>query len=562
MTAAAAGSILFDMESLSVFIGGRAGDGIDQASLLIGKLLNQFGYYIYIYRDYPSLIRGGHTFSIVRAAQARIGAHRQTVDVLLALNQDCLDKHKDKRHSRTIVVYDSDVVKSDGLGIPLTSMVKEAGGPEIMRNTAMLGALAKVLGLPWEKFEAIARANLKKETELNIALARKGYSAADIFYKIEAQNKPPLPILTGNEALALGLSAAGLDAYVAYPMTPSSTILHFLAEHADELKLKVIHPESEIAVIMMALGFAYAGRRAAVGTSGGGFCLMTEGLSFAGMAELPVVIVLGQRPGPSTGLPTYSSQTELLFALWSGQGEFSRLIVAPGDAEEAYYWSGVALRLAWKYQLPAIILTDKNVAEGTYNFDPKEIKQLPEESLDLWSGSGEYLRYQETASGVSPLAFPGEPGRVVKINSYEHEENGTTTEDRPLTKKMQEKRLRKGIALIKEIEGLEAVKVYGRKEAKTAVVCWGSGKHLCVEATEKLDVRVVMPLVLSPLPLVQLRRALEGTHQIIIVEDNATAQLAQLLKLGGIKVDAVILTYDGRPETVEQLEEKIARGVR
>ncbi|MBU0629634.1 MAG: 2-oxoacid:acceptor oxidoreductase subunit alpha [Candidatus Margulisbacteria bacterium] len=550
------------MESLSILIGGRAGDGIDQASLLIGKLLNQLGFRIYIYRDYPSLIRGGHTFSIVRAAREKLGAHRQTVDFICALNQDCLDNHRDKIHGRTVVLYDSDVVKGTGLALPLTSMVKAAGGPEIVRNTAMLGGLAKALGLPWEKFEKVARENLKKETEINIQLARKGYNAAETFYKIEEQKKPVLPLVTGNEALALGLASAGLDAYISYPMTPSSTILHFLAQRAEALNMKVIHPESELAVIMMALGFAYAGQKTAVGTSGGGFCLMTEGLSFAGMAELPMVIVLGQRPGPSTGLPTYSSQTELMFALWAGQGEFTRLIVAPGDAEEAYYWGGVALRLAWKYQLPAIILTDKNIAEGTYSFDLKNIKRFPEEQSLFWDGSGEYKRYLATASGISPLAFPGEAGATIKVNSYEHEEDGVTTEDQRITRKMQEKRLRKGVALLKEIDELEAVKVYGKQAARTAVVCWGSTKHLCLEAAEKLEVRVVMPLVLSPLPLTQLKKALQGVAQIIAVEDNATAQLAQLLKGAGIKVDAVILTYDGRPETVEQLEERIARGMK
>ena len=551
-----------DMDGLSIFIGGRAGDGIDQTGTLIAKLLNQLGFRLYVYRDYPSLIRGGHTFSIIRGAKEKIGTHRQTVDILLALNQDCIDKHKEKRHSRTVVVYDSDVVKTDGLGVPLTSLVKAAGAPAIVRNTAMLGALAKVLGLTWEKLENVLRVNLKKEVEVNLNLARQGYDAATVSLKVDQQNTNLLPFVTGNEALSLGLIAAGLDAYVAYPMTPSSTILHFLAQQAEAFNLQVIHPESEIAVIMMALGFSYAGKKAAVGTSGGGFCLMTEGLSFAGMAELPIVVVLGQRPGPSTGLPTYSCQTELSFALSAGQGEFTRLIVAPGDAEEAYYWSGVALRLAWQFQLPAIVLTDKNLAEGAYSFDLSAIKAFPAEKTLLWNGQGEYRRYEKTESGVSSLTFPGRAGAVVKINSYEHEEDGTTTEEAAITKTMQDKRLRKELALLQEIETLEAVKLYGRKSARTAIVCWGSNKHLCLEATEKFEIRIVQPLVLNPLPLTQLRRALSGVEEIIVVEDNATGQLAQLLKTAGYKIDALVQNYDGRPLTVELLEERLARTIK
>ena len=185
----------------------------------------------------------------------------------------------------------------------------------------------------------------------------------------KSKTKEPLPIITGNQAISLGLIKAGLGAYVAYPMTPSSSVLDFMARYAKDFGLKVVHPESEIAVMLMAQGFAYAGVKAAVGTSGGGFCLMTEGLSLAGMAEMPVVVVMAQRTGPSTGLPTYTAQGDLHFVLNAGQGEFPRFIVAPGDAEEAYYWAGVALNLAWKFQVPSFILTDKIVSESQYSFD-------------------------------------------------------------------------------------------------------------------------------------------------------------------------------------------------
>jgi 2-oxoglutarate/2-oxoacid ferredoxin oxidoreductase subunit alpha len=353
----------------------------------------------------------------------------------------------------------------------------------------------------------------------------------------------------------------GLKTYIAYPMTPTSPILHYLAGIAKDHSLKVIHPESEISVILMALGASYCGEKVAVGTSGGGFCLMTEGLSFSAMAELPVVIVLGQRPGPSTGLPTYSSQTELFFALAAGQGEFARLIVAPGDAEEAHYLSQVALNIAWKYQIPSIVLTDKNLGEGTYSFDDKLLTDIREETPVLWDKKVPYKRYLNTESGVSPLAFVPEKGGVIKINSYEHDESGLTTEDPDEAKKMQDKRLRKEKYLAEELARYETVKIHGNQNSDIAILCWGSNKGVCVEAAEKLNLKVVQPLYLSPFPALQLEKAIKGVKKLIAVESNATAQLVKLMNMHGLKrPDETILKYDGRPFSVEELEEKL-RGV-
>ena len=268
-------------------------------------------------------------------------------------------------------------------------------------------------------------------------------------------------------------------------MTPTSNLLHFLAASAEEFGVKVLHPESEIAAILMALGFAAAGERAAVGTSGGGFCLMTEGMSLAGMAELPVVIVLGQRPGPSTGLPTYTSQADLDFARAAGQGEFTRLVVAPGTTEEAYFWSASALNLSWRYQIPAVVLVDKTLCEGTFSFNLPAAGAAREEETPGGGGDG-YRRYLDTESGVSPLAFPPDPGAAIKINSYEHDESGFTTELPETTIRMQRKRLRKGAALAAELERSPSVTVRGDASSKTAVLSWGSNAGVCAEAAEAL----------------------------------------------------------------------------
>lgn len=550
------------MSEFSVLIGGKAGFGIDRASLILGRILNSLCYRVYIYRDYPSLIRGGHTFSIIRASAQKISAYKNQIDFLLALNQETFDLHKDRLNDKSVVIYDSDVVKLDdprAIGIPLTKIVKEENASEIMRNTGIIGAFCKAAGISDEILEANLRKEISKEVEVNLKIAFRGFRESQELSNIAALSQSSLPLISGSQAMGMGLIKAGLKNYVAYPMTPASPLLHFLAEGAQDFGLKVIHPESEIAVILMALGFAYAGEKTAVGTSGGGFCLMTEGLSLSAMSELPVVIMMGQRPGPSTGLPTYSSQTELNFVLSAGQGEFSRFVVAPGDLEEAYFWSGEALNLAWKYQIPAFVLTDKNLNEGVFNFVPDCLETLKEEGPRLWDGNGPYQRYRDTEDGVSPLAFVPKKEAVIKVNSYEHDESGITTEDPVLTKKMQDKRLRKEKFLSEELKKYESVKIHGKADSPVALLCWGSNKGVTVEVAENLGLKVVQPLVLAPFPCEGLRKALEGAKKIIAIESNATGQLANLIKIYGMKADELILKYDGRPFTVDELQELVEK---
>ena len=549
------------MNNLSILIAGRAGDGIDRSSLIISRILAQLGYRIYLYRDYPSVIRGGHTFSIIRCSKDKIAAHSDKVDVLLALNQESVDLHKTRLIDNSLIIYDSNSVKSDkGMAIPIAEIIKEAQALDMMRNSCIIGAMCKAIGIEKDVLENVFRADMPREIDLNLKVAFRGFSEAKEFIKIERIEQKPLPVVAGSEAISLGLVKAGLKTYIAYPMTPSSGMLHFLAGKAEELSIKVIHPENEIAVMLMALGFSYAGEKVAVGTSGGGFCLMTEGLSFSAMAELPVVILLGQRPGPSTGLPTYTAQTELNFALSAGQGEFSRFVTAPGDPEEAYYWSAVSLNMAWKYQIPSIVLCDKTLNEGIYSFDIGSIKKIGDSGVSLWDGIAEYKRYQNTKNGVSPLAFPSVKDAIVKVNSYEHDEFGVTTEDKDLTVMMQDKRLRKDEYLLEELEGYETVKVYGDKKSSTALLFWGSNKGVCVEIGEKLGLRVVQPIVFSPFPLRQFKDSLKGVKKIICVENNATGQLADFVKRYGINVDERILKYDGRPFSLDELEQKLRGG--
>ena len=554
------------MSEFSVLIGGKAGFGIDKASLVIAGLMSRLGYSIYINRDYPSLIRGGHTFSIIRSSAGKVAAHRDKVDVILALNKETADIHKERLKGDGIIVYDAALAGSapitwakNAAGLPLSNIIKEELADEVMRNTCIIGAFAKSIGIGWDILDAAIKEYFPKDIDRNLKVARRAFDEAKEFIKIDKISAKRLPLATGNEAAALGLIRAGLKSYIAYPMTPSSPILHYLAALSEDVGLKVIHPESEISVIMMALGMAYCGEKVAVGTSGGGFCLMTEGLSFSGMAELPVVIVLGQRPGPSTGLPTYSCQTDLHFALSAGQGEFTRFVIAPGDAEEAYSAAVLALNIAWKYQIPAIILTDKSMAEGSYSFDIELCGDVKEEPPLAWDRKEPYKRYPVTDTGVSALAFPPEKDAIIKVNSYEHDEAGISIEDVATTVKMQDKRLRKEKYLALELEECECVGVYGNKSSTTALLCWGSNKGVCIEVASALGLKVLQPVVMSPFPVREFRKAMEGVNKLVAVENNATGQLVRLIGVYGINVDTLISKYDGRSFSVEELTDRVRK---
>lgn len=550
------------MSEVSVLVGGIAGDGINEAGATISRLFNRLGYYVYMYYDYPSRVKGGHNFAIIRASTKKISALSDKVDEILALNQDTYDFHQSRWKDDTVIIYDRDQVKASGIsqptvGLPVSQILQEENGLPVMRNTCVIGALCKVLGIPWGIIEDVLGKHLPKLLEQNLRVAHRGYDAASIQATFAALDRPGLPVMSGNQAIAFGLLRAGLQAFVAYPMTPSSSLLEFLARSAQEFGIKVIHPESEIAVMLMALGFAYMGVKTAVSTSGGGFCLMTEGLSLAGQAELPVVVMMGQRTGPSTGLPTYTAQGDLHFILNAGHGEFPKFVVAPGDADEAYYWSGIALNMAWKYQLPSLILSDKILCEGLYSFDQTLAGDPQEDDAVLWDEKGRYQRYQSTENGVSPLAFPPVQGQVIKVNSYTHDEDGITVEDAETTRVLADKRQRKEQSLAKDLEAFETVKVYG--QGKAAIICCGTNKGVCQEIAQKFGLKTIQLLVLAPFPEKRLQETMRNVERTIVVEGNSTGQLSKLLQQNGYQTDDRILKYDGRPFSLEDLENDLRK---
>lgn len=552
------------MKEITVLIAGRRGVELDETGLLVSKLLGKIGYQIYMYNDIPSLIIGGHQFVLVRGANEKISAHTDKVDIVLAHNQEAIDKHKDRFKDNTIIISDMDKVQIDdpkltNIGLSLKDIIEDKAIMIQLGGICLVAGLCKALNIELDILEEIINTDKTKLLEQKLKVAKIAYEQVKIKNdeSIIEKGHSQLPVLSGSEAISLGLLKAGLEAYVAYPMTPTSPILEYLAAKEKELGLHIVLPESEIAVLLMALGYSYMGVRNAVGTSGGGFSLMVEALGLAGQAELPAVIVMGQRSGPSTGMPTYTAQTDLNFVLNASQGEFPRFIAAPGDAEEAYYWSGVAMNKAWKYQMPAFILTDKTLGLGYYSFDESLVPEVKVEEARLWDKQGKYERYKMTNDGISPIAFPSIEGQAVKATSYVHDEYGITTEKPEIAKALADKLIMKEKKLAKDLEDYETVKVYG--EGKTALLCWGTNKGVCLEVARKYDMKVIQMIVMSPFPTKSLTRALEGVEKVINVECNAKGQLAILLKQNGFNVDEMILKYDGRPFSIEDLDLEVKK---
>lgn len=545
-------------QDYSILIGGAAGEGSRAAGLIIAKIFKKQGYNIFVYNAYASLITGGHNFSSIRAAKKPVSIHRREIDFLLALDEETIKEHKKDLGKKGLLIYNQDAMpQGRGIGVRIESIAKKMGGKPVMKNIALVAAFAKTAGVDWDILEDTLKEEFKEKADLNLKIAKEAYSNIESVLRVEKLPKNPARLMEGNEAVAMGAAAAGLEFYIGYPMCPATGILHFFAKHKEGLKIPVFQPENEISVITAALGASYAGKRTMIGTSGGGFALMTEALSLAGQSETPLVLVESQRLGPATGVPTYTAQGDLLFAIFAGHGDFQRLVVLPGDAEQSFSLAGFALNIAWKYQIPAIVLIEKDISDGLFTFNEKLVEKVSPGKTFFWKGGSGYSRYKITKNGISPLAFPGAEGAVVKVTSYEHDEFGLTVEDEESIRRMQDKRLRKEVVLREEVEKTEAIKIYGKRNSSKAVVAWGLTVGPAVEAAEELGIKVIQPLIIHPFPEKQFKAALKGVNFLISAETNASGQMAKYLTMNGIEVDRKILKYTGRPFTPEELKEKI-----
>lgn len=568
-------------------IGGEAGFGIMTTGLIFSRVCARGGLKTFAYPEYPSLIRGGHNTYQVTVDPVQSTSQLGTVHLLVALNRETITLHDHELAEHAAVIYDPDDYTNETpklehasavlVPVPLSALAKQHNAARVARNTVALGASFALLHYPWELVEGVIRdwfGRKKPElAEANVALTKAGYEAAAGKYPeypytlAPLQNPKPHMIISGNGSIAMGALKAGMKFFAAYPMTPSSDILSYLARQEDRMGIVVKHTEDEISAMNMIIGAGFAGVRAMTGTSGGGFALMVEALGLAGIAEVPCVIVMGQRPGPSTGLPTWTSQSDLRFVLHSSQGEFPRIVLTPGDATECFYMTHEAFNLAEVYQVPVIILVDKYVQESWQGVEPYATDHLKIDRGMLLSteqvlarNETHFKRHEHTDTGISPRALPGQEGGVHIASSYEHSEEGFTTEDELETTKQNDKRMRKLDTYLER----HAVgpKFYGPENADITVVGWGSTKLPGLEAVRMAEERGLSLNYLHfteiyPLPIAQTVAALSRTKKTMCVEGNKLGQLEQwIFENTGIRMDGNFHKYGGRPFYPEEIIEQ------
>ncbi|HML47905.1 MAG TPA: 2-oxoacid:acceptor oxidoreductase subunit alpha, partial [Clostridia bacterium] len=440
----------------NLLIGGAAGQGVDTTAAILERWLKQSGSGVFAMRDLMSRIRGGHNFSRIRFGAQAPQAHSERLDGMIALNEETVALHRDEVRPDGFILCDASVHTDDprAIRLDMAAIAKELGNPRVAGSVA-IGAAMKLFGIPMDETQArkvFEKAVKAPYVDINVKAAEAGYRAVPQKFEHVGGSHADTMILSGNQAVALGALAAGLQFYSAYPMSPSTSIMEFLAQKSEETGIVVEQAEDEIAAVNMAIGASFAGARAMTGTSGGGFSLKVEALGLAGMMEIPLVLVDAQRPGPVTGLPTRTEQSDLKFVISASQGEFPRMVIALRHHEDAFYQTMRAFNLAEKYQLPVILLTDQYLADATATIpvpDPGKAALYEPEEVPV---SGTYARYRYTESGISPRKFPGTRDGFVAADSDEHDEEGRIIEDAETRVRMMNKRMGKLALLETELE--------------------------------------------------------------------------------------------------------------
>ncbi|MCP4112206.1 MAG: 2-oxoacid:acceptor oxidoreductase subunit alpha [Desulfobacteraceae bacterium] len=567
---------------ITVKIGGEAGQGIQTVGDILALVCHKAGLHIMAINDFESRIRGGHSFFQIRISDRFISAPYHKTHLLVALNQETYDLHRDEIASGGLVMTDktdkTDKTDEKGinvLSIPINELAKQAGG-EITSNTVAAGACLALLGAPFELLENLLKERFSTKSndvvEKNLSAASLGYNAAcDVAFKYSFTWKPGEPkgtVINGSKAVALGALAGDCRFASFYPMSPATGIMTCLTEFTDDFPLVVEQAEDEIAAINMIIGASFAGVRAITSTSGGGFCLMTEGLGLAAITETPVVIVNAQRPGPATGLPTRTAQGDLLFVINASQDEFPRFVFAPGTVNEAFETTARAFHLSEKYQVPVIILVDKFFNDSLYIAEkpfiaPRTAEKFYIDDHDIENPS-EYKRYALTPSGVSPRALPCMGKSLVLVSGNEHREDGHISEKISDRVNMVNKRNAKMSHMIKEINPPESY--YG--ESEILLVSWGSSKGAVKESVdilrgEGMSVGYLHFSDLWPFPSDPANKALAKAKTIIMVEQNSTAQLGRLIReQTGLSFSDAVLKYDGRSFYPFGIAEEVKKIVR
>lgn len=554
--------------NFNLLIGGAAGQGMETLSSNLSKILQRRGYHLFTLQDYMSRVRGGHNFFQIRFSENEVKTHRDDLDGIIALNQETVDLHIGRLNPDGFIIADEDVRSDDKrlITIPAKKIAKELGNPKV-QSSVILGALLKIYGMDVLHLEDILSKKFnEKVVNQNIEAFEKGHDLETARFEEPETSKEPTMLVQANESIALGALAAGMKFYSAYPMTPATSIMSYLVKKSIPAKVVVEQAEDEIAAINMAIGASYAGVRAMTGTSGGGYSLMVEAVGMAGITETPLVIAEIQRPGPATGLPTRTEQSDLKFVINSSHGEFPKMVIALRHPEDAFYQTARAFNLADKYQIPIILLGDQYMADAVRTVTPFDLDKVTIErhlaDEKIYRNGKEYKRYELTENGISPRLVPGKvEGTMVNSDSDEHDETGNITEASDVRINMVEKRAKK-FELLKE-ELLEP-DFMGEEDAEVLLLGWGSLHSQLSEAIDLLNAageKKFGALVFGdiwPLPE-KLLRAYQAKAKVLVnVEQNYTGQLADLIsEVTGIRVDHSVLKYDGRPLSATEIKSKV-----
>ena len=562
----------------SIKIAGPAGLGIKSIGQLFSKILISHGFNLADYSEYPSLVRGGHNTYQISFSLDKVFAPHYQIDAFFAINSGHWQQHSSEFTKDTLIFSDEEIdEKSLKKGIfynlPLKTLANEIGSPLVV-NTISLGVAVYLLGFDINLTKEIVCGFYQKFSDLNARAIQSGYDYAQTNFsqcklnlKTKINPKTDQQLYEGNESYGWGFLAGGGNFYAAYPMTPATGALHFLAAKQEAYpELKVIHAEDEVGVANMGAGAAFAGARSAVGTSGGGFALMNEAVSYCGVAEIGLVYYLVSRPGPATGLPTWTAQGDLMHAIYSGHGEFPKVVIAPGDIDESFEMGYQSLNLAAKLQTPIIVVSDKFLGESSSSTtDLSKIKVKIDKGDIEAKPSENYARYQFTPNGVSPVTVPGTPNGQFLANSYEHDQFGFATEDAQVSQKMFDKRMAKNKLAIKFAP---KANIFGTDSAKKLIISWGSTKGPILEALKDLsnknDYAFLQIKTLWPINP-DLKLIIDNFKETIVIENNGTGQLITLLKSQfDFNPTRVHLKNDGRPffpeEIINFLESRPVKG--
>jgi 2-oxoglutarate ferredoxin oxidoreductase subunit alpha len=545
---------------VNIRIAGEAGQGIHTIGDLLVHALARMRVHVFGGQNYMSRIRGGLNWVDIRLGDEAMFSGKEAADVLVALTREALETHRQKVPDHGAVLYDG--ASEDGVvSLEFAKIAKELVGTPMGANCVAAGAIFALLGYDIHELCAYLDVEFEKKgkevIQKNVACARRGAELmADRKGTIRSPkgNQAPETVYSGGETVGLGAATSGVKVVCSYPMSPSTSVLQYLASVADRYGIVVEQAEDEIAAINLVCGATYAGVPAMTTTSGGGFSLMVEGLSLAGMLEVPALVVLSQRPGPATGLPTRTAQEDLAFAIHAGHGEFPRAIFAPGTIDQAYTLTRHAAQISHTHQVPAILMTDQFLIDTQKNIPPLDASLRPIDRCVLENPPADYVRYAVTANGISPRALPGSSAFVV-CDSDEHTEDGHITEDLDARVRLQDKRICKGQGLVADAIEPE---LYGPKDAEYLLITWGSTYGPVREAVDILQSRGVSAAMLHfaqvwPIDTTRVKSVLgagKRGQKIISIEGNSTGQFATVLREVGVLSECeLLLRYDGLPFT-------------